>query len=256
MEDSRECLRLLESCGVCEGPLGRTAKPSPRGTYRFWDETGDIELDDVQPIRLCDRCASKDSGQILTKTDAKRRYAMTDADLVSLPHIEVRNPHYRRASDMKLFVRKYVKSAALRKHGGKEGLVKRRERNRRAGEKRSHTIQRAKDARKIELTAALADRGLELRPDSRLCEEYVERGRHTLEFVVDTMEEMRFFHRHTNYVEFMRDIKDEYRECGERWDHDQVSEEAKQRALDDWTENGGQNDDTLGILPRSLHTHL
>jgi hypothetical protein len=87
------------------------------------------------------------------------------------------------------------------------------------------TLERS-GARFVTLTAALKARGLKLRNDSRLCEQYIMEGGGLAEAVVDTMEEMEFLFKHTTYsrkcntlIDAMRDNnygewypRDEYRE--------------------------------------------
>jgi hypothetical protein len=94
---------------------------------------------------------------------------------------------------------------------------------------------RARAAREKEVRTALASRGLQLRSDSRLCENYILFGDGLINRVVDTMEEMQFFFAHTAYPrEILRTS----------------SEEAKKRALDQWVADGGPAGDPE--LPVSL----
>lgn len=90
-------------------------------------------------------------------------------------------------------------------------------------------------AREKELRAALAARGLELRSDSRLCEQYIWFGKGSLDKLVNTMEEMRFYFTHTSYPSEVRYTS---------------SQEAKNRALTQWVEQGGRPGDPE--LPLSL----
>lgn len=90
-------------------------------------------------------------------------------------------------------------------------------------------------ARAKELADALSLRNLELRADSRLCNAYIESGVGDIDEIVDVMDEMRFYHAHTNYpyeVQFTS------------------SQEAKNRALNNWVAGGGRLDDP--DLPLSL----
>ena len=76
------------------------------------------------------------------------------------------------------------------------------------------------------LRTALAERGLELRDDSRLCYNYVHRGWGTIPEIVDTMDEMRFYHAHTNYATYRQEIYRKRRHLGAR----EISARAKERA--------------------------
>lgn len=80
-------------------------------------------------------------------------------------------------------------------------------------------------AREKELKAALTLRGLEMRSDSRLCEQYIWFGEGDIDKLVDTMEEMRFYFAHTSYPSEIRYTS---------------SQEAKNRALNQWVEQGGR----------------
>jgi hypothetical protein len=106
------------------------------------------------------------------------------------------------------------------------------------GQDSLHYIRRhmlAPTARAKELADALSLRKLELRADSRLCNAYIESGVGDIDEIVDVMDEMRFYHAHTNYpyeVQFTS------------------SQEAKNRALNNWVAGGGRLDDP--DLPLSL----
>jgi hypothetical protein len=114
----------------------------------------------------------------------------------------------------------------------------------------------AKDRRRLELVVALNERGCRLRDDSRLCKAYIEEGVGNPEDIATNMQEMAFFHRHTRYCDFFREIVALYRVYGEWWDHDDVSAQAKARALKDWvaTEYPGGRRTARGApeLPPSL----
>ena len=64
-------------------------------------------------------------------------------------------------------------------------------------------------ARRRRLTAALAARGLELRADSHLCREYVERGAGAVAAIVGSMEEMQVFHTGTRYAAVHRGLREQ-----------------------------------------------
>lgn len=80
-------------------------------------------------------------------------------------------------------------------------------------------------AREKVLRAALAVRGLQLRSDSRLCEQYIWFGEGSIHKLVDTMDEMRFYFAHTSYEYEVKYTS---------------SQEAKNRALTRWVEEGGR----------------
>lgn len=67
-------------------------------------------------------------------------------------------------------------------------------------------------ARFVELTGALRARGLRLRVDSRLCEQFIMGGCGSIGAVVDTTEEMAFLFKHTKYSAKCRLLMDAVRE--------------------------------------------
>jgi hypothetical protein len=72
-------------------------------------------------------------------------------------------------------------------------------------------------SRFTKLTTALKQRGLQLRMDSRLCEEYIASGNRMVDEVVDTMEEMAFLFKHTKYSARSRANIREFREQKDGW---------------------------------------
>lgn len=208
-----------------------------------------------------------DEGERITATDAKKTYCLNDDDLDDLAYEPRRNPHYRSGPPMRLYEVRDLVVVAIRKHGGQAALVavqaaantrrhtRATERHRRreaekqdrrndlveAGVPVDHPIARwyvengidtlpyvvACVQRDRDLRAALAQRGLELREDSRLCENYVKRGRGTVHEIVDIMDEMRFYHAHTNYATYRKEI---YNRHGYNMDASEISEQAKARA--------------------------
>ena len=54
----------------------------------------------------------------------------------------------------------------------------------------------------------LAARGLALRADSRLCQQYIEEGQLSLRWVVNVMDEMRFYFAHTDYDDRREELKE------------------------------------------------
>ncbi|CAO3669050.1 unnamed protein product [Umbelopsis ramanniana] len=65
--------------------------------------------------------------------------------------------------------------------------------------RRQDEVRRTQDARRQELTRKLAAAGLTLRSDSRLCQKYISSATGDADSIVDTMKEMDWFFRCTNY---------------------------------------------------------
>jgi hypothetical protein len=66
--------------------------------------------------------------------------------------------------------------------------------------RRQEEVGRTQDARRQELTRKLAAAGLTLRSDSRLCQQYISSATGDADSIVDTMKEMDWFFRCTNYA--------------------------------------------------------
>jgi hypothetical protein len=115
-------------------------------------------------------------------------------------------------------------------------------------------------SRRLELVMALNERGCRLRGDSRLCQAYIEEGVGDPHDIARQMQEMAFFHRHTRYGDFFRQIVETYRDNEEYWDRDEVSAQAKARALKDWAATeypgGRQTARRAPELPPSLRRYV
>lgn len=75
---------------------------------------------------VCDNCRKNEKYDMITKTDAKNKYMMKDADFdvrePPLKFILRKNPHNPRWGDMKLFLETQVKARALEVWGDQEKL--------------------------------------------------------------------------------------------------------------------------------------
>lgn len=123
--------------------------------------------------------------------------------------------------------------------------------------------------RKADLVKKLNEVGCVLRDDSRLCNQYIQDGFGDIDYIVNTMREMKFFHDHTDYPRYMQCIMDalvdheqdvakalgfwltadDYREL--RY---QASSEAKHVALCTWARTFASRDAALASkdLPPTL----
>lgn len=187
--------------------------------------------------------------QKMSALGAKSRFALTDKDIEDVDYDLVRNPHYRSAAPMKLYLVADVREVALDKYPGgfhqvEQVLLKKQERS----ENRKKEKEASKAVRKNELTNALSRMGCQLRSDSRLCNAYIENGKGNLTEIVNTMVEMKFLFQHTRYRDIVDDIIDDYREWGEYYDYDDVSRQARSRAIREFK----NNDRNLHLLPAHL----
>jgi hypothetical protein len=191
----------------------------------------------------------------ITVTEAKTTYRLKEEHLVGMDEELQTNPVRRRAPAMRLYLEREVMLAQWEKDDKKLRDKAERARDRAINGPRprappapktlAQLARTARKNRKIALTARLEDHGLELRSDSRMCEEYVQYGG-DIDTVVQMMIEMEFFVTRTRYSEFFDQIVDEFKrvhwrntyldremwEYRERWDRDEVSQEAKDMALD------------------------
>lgn len=165
---------------------------------------------------------------------AKTTFYLTDKDLVNLIYTPKINPYYRNAPPMKMYNKQDLIQIAFRKHKTNTKTVKTlKEIIHDKKEKsliRQQTKQNKQVQREIELREALDVYGLFIRDDSRVCNEYIQRGRgpngETLSQVVDIMVEMNWYFKH-NYKNIFNNIKREYIYNDEWYDINQVSQEAK-----------------------------
>jgi len=67
-------------------------------------------------IRLCNDCSNLDKYNYICKSTIKSDYCLTDKDITTIPYISVKNPHYRCASDMKLYSIADIKTKFMEKH--------------------------------------------------------------------------------------------------------------------------------------------
>ncbi|KAJ3046121.1 hypothetical protein HDV00_003871 [Rhizophlyctis rosea] len=155
--------------------------------------------------RVCRSCQKNlPSYKRMAVSHAKSAFCLTEKDVRSLPSLIVDNPHYRSSAPMRLYLVKHLRAASYAKHGGAEGLEKKKEKNRVAAEKRRNTKKDNKVNRREDLEAALAAKGLELRSDSQRCANYIEgKGRLSLEQVVEIMYRMHIIHEHSVYTELL-----------------------------------------------------
>ena len=75
-------------------------------------------------IKICKQCLNDNEEQyaLLTKTECKKDYLLTEPELKSLKHIEKANPHRSHWFPMQLFVRQHVEAFAIEKWGSLEKM--------------------------------------------------------------------------------------------------------------------------------------
>lgn len=171
-------------------------------------------IHDLFQIRLCVKCKQLPKYKLICKTDAKNKYYLADDDLIELSVLKVKNPHYSRASDMKLFSEFDVIAKACEKHEcilcELNGILKDicKDKNKMAISKQKKK-QIKMDKRKYELLEALQKVGLELRNDSNLCSGYI-RGSivdWTIDEIVERMCQMKYLYEYCDFQKYFNKAK-------------------------------------------------
>jgi hypothetical protein len=158
-------------------------------------------------VYLCEDCKFEDAYILITKTNTKKNYFLTDDELVNLRAIH-KNSSYGPATyftkrDILAFlcIKYNVDYDDILRHVRelrKEKEEQKKERNIRAQEKK----QKEKEKRRKKLIAALAEYKLVLRSDSVLCERYIDGySNFTLEEIVSRMCEMKFLYEYCHMDE-------------------------------------------------------
>lgn len=184
----------------------------------------------------------------IPKSTALKEYKLSEKDLSSIPFETAPNPHYRSSSLMSLYL---VAKVSQEKWGSIYNFSLNKIKQQHLSEKRKVTRLTRQDLRRKKLIDQLEKRGLTLRSDSRLCSQYSRNL--DLDKIVDIMEEMNFYHNHTNYRIIYDDIVEEELKFIDRFCKDEVSEQAKLLALNDFKKNNKNNQN---LLPTSLKKYF
>jgi hypothetical protein len=148
----------------------------------------------------------------ICQTDARVKYLLTLKDLKNIPYVARRALNYYSKSKIYLYRLKDIEDKSKDKYGGNfETVKKQKEELRKMKEKQKEN---EKFDRKLKLTYELDKRGLELRDDSKLCDIFIEKGiEHVHEIckeidslsdLIDMVEKMEFYYKHTNYSLLMK----------------------------------------------------
>jgi hypothetical protein len=99
----------------------------------------------------------------------------------------------------KLFKIRDAREACIRRFGSYGGWKNAVSSQHQRGAKKAASAKRKRDARTEILKSKLRSRGCELRSDSRLCDAFIDKGEGDPETISIIMEEMKFYHDHTDY---------------------------------------------------------
>ena len=177
----------------------------------------------------------------ITRTRAMAEYRLNADDMEPLPHLSKPNPHNSNGVEhapMRLYKMRDIVRTALLKHGGLSGLEDVQHDIATRKQKFRENKETKMQMRREELADALAEKGLEIRSDSYLCEQYINgSGRIPIRSVVDDAVEMDFYFKHTDYSDFLDDETESW--MGEHFtgepltvsEKSEISSSAKARAL-------------------------
>ena len=171
--------------------------------------------------RLCESCSKDEQYTMICKSTAKKEFYLTDADLEDLQFIEKKNPHYRSGCPMILYSKVDVIDVFRNKYciSKEEDVDTTLARLADDRDKRSRKIldtkNTKKEQRQVALTEGLNDAGLELRSDSRLCQQYIDGTLDvSIPYIVEIMCEMKYLHEYCDMYKAYNQATEYYRKQG------------------------------------------
>ena len=165
-------------------------------------------------VNMCKSCFQK---YLITKTNAKRIYKLTEEELNDLHDFSCQiafssvggTSYLLKEVRMKMLEKNFDLSEPIEEEKYQK-YVKKFFRN---IEKNKQNKEEMKDLkrnmRKKKLKAALKKRNLKLRNDSYYCNEYIDHNKFSLKKVCDMMNIMDFLFNKTSYVEIMDDMRED-----------------------------------------------
>lgn len=212
-------------------------------------------------LKVCKTCYSAKPPNLITKTDAKKKFPINDNDMDGVRHITYKNIY-----TTNLFLIKDIKFIATKKFGSEEAYKKKQNEKRKNKERRENEIITKKEYNKEYLNKYLKSIGLSgIRNDSTLCQLYIDHGErsgYTVEEIGKIMSEMNFFYTKTNYHTILKNLRqshfDDARNYGYylRWtqeDEENIRNTAKHIALKDYiTKNKNNIHKIILEIPPSL----
>jgi hypothetical protein len=185
----------------------------------------------------------KDESRKISATTVKKIFCLKEDDIDHLHYDTVPNPHYRCAAPMRLFGLHDCLKVACEKHGSIaqiRTIIREKEHKSELRKRKRAENERARyNDRRQELIDAFTERNLDIRGDSRLCTDYLARKKGSVReahWIAQVMDEMRFYKNHTKYDDFFVECRDAWLDYKGRYHRDEVSDEAKIKALHDWVQ--------------------
>ena len=218
--------------------------------------------DDVFPS-ICGNCNLSNGFRLITKTNAKKEYKLTEQELCEMKSISYESRTYGRGVQVNLYFEREVKAMSDKFHSAqvsrsverKKKIEIQRRKTRETRRKQAMTVFdesvlddnllegfmtgaetnlyviQARVNRRNALVLALSDMKLTLRNDSMLCSEYIYNGVGQIANIVREMCLMKWLYEHTDYPRIRNDVYEDNRYRLEDMPHGFITEEAKRRVL-------------------------
>ncbi|KNC97011.1 uncharacterized protein SPPG_07827 [Spizellomyces punctatus DAOM BR117] len=162
-------------------------------------------------------CTKCHPDETIPKTNAKKEYVLTEKDLSKLYYVRRKNPRYRSTRPMHLYLRSDVAAYAYAKYHGPKGLAAMHKKMRNLEKAREMHTKARIQARREKLAKELKVYHLDLRDDSKTCNDYIQGINNvTLPDAVKTMRHMHIVHIHTNYHQLLDQNLDAARNAGQK----------------------------------------
>lgn len=229
----------------------------------------------VKPHKHCQDCQNKFTNSLgvnrcrkcfhkytITKTEAKRIYHITDADIKKMHTFEIHTMHKTMCTllllkevRMKMIKREYNVTNVNEEDYTSYIEMYLDEQDAKMEEKETKRKEKHK-SRKQKLKHALSKRNLEYRSDSYYCNQYIN-GKGTLKEVCDMMELMKFLFEKTNYQDQIKKIVNENKEIRKYGEYIQILSEddkeiAKCKALKKYSKKNGGLPENISKIYETL----
>jgi len=209
------------------------------------DAEGPTKLNKVYDIRLCEECQTLEEYKTIYKTLAKEKFFLTDKDIADCDHVYIKRGGgyhdiclYKYTDIVGIFCTKYqvnpFDEAEIRYRRSEIADVKSV-----AKAKRELNAEAKQTARKKELVKELRKYKLTLRPDSKLCEAYIngKSKKWTKKEIAQRMCQMRYLYDYCEMDWYVRKVRAQVTEArregyGEFVSPEEQFEMAEQRALE------------------------
>ena len=198
------------------------------------DETGIIS--NIFEKRLCYECRKLSKYKSICKSTAKKEYKLTENELGNLKSYERDNPHYKCSAPMILYKLDDIKQIFCEKHNIQNTDSNVTEVLTRIAELKNQLQRKSpKENRKEKLIIALAIKGLKLRADSSLCENYISNGRDDIDYVVERMCQMKYLFEYHDFHKYLDEAHKEHRNMRKEGYYPDCSpfDDAEEKLLDD-----------------------